>query len=53
MSDKPHSPRVAEEVYTANLISVYNTPNLVAYLTSAERFALEQQILQRIGAKHA
>lgn len=52
MSEKPVFD-TAQEIHTANLISVYNTPNLVGYLNDAERHALEQQILQRVGAKHA
>lgn len=38
---------------TANLMTFYNTPNLVESLTSAERHALEQQIIERLGAKDA
>lgn len=44
---------VAHEQHTANLIAVYNTPNLRAYLDDAEGIALETIILQRLGIKDA
>ena len=44
---------VAEELFTANLIAFYNTPNLVQYLNDSERIDLEKTILQRAGLKDA
>lgn len=46
-------PNVAEELYTANLMAVYNTPSLRAYLSDAEGIELEKTILQRLGLKDA
>lgn len=50
---KNHSPRIDEELYTANLIAVYNTPGLRAYLNDAEGIELEKTILGRLGLKDA
>ena len=37
----------------ANLIEVYNTPNLVGQLSDAERLELEQTIFQATGLRDA
>lgn len=41
------------EQRTANLIAIYNTPNLVQYLSDADRIELEKTILKRAGLKDA
>ena len=38
---------------TANLIDIYNTPNLVGQLNEAERLELEQLIFQATGIRDA
>ena len=38
---------------TANLIEIYNTPNLVGQLNDAERLELEQLIFQATGIRDA
>ena len=40
---------IAQELYTANLIAFYNTPNLVQYLNDADRIDLEKTIIGRVG----
>ena len=45
--------RIAEALETANLIAFYNTPSLYESLDMAPQYELQQQILQRVGAKHA
>src|SRR5699024_5391276 len=44
---------IAHNMHTANLIAIYNTPNLVQYLNDAEAIELEKTILKRAGLKDA
>ena len=44
---------IAHNMHTANLIAIYNTPNLRQYLNDAETIELEKRILQRAGLKDA
>ena len=44
---------IAHNMHTANLIGIYNTPNLRQYLNDAEAIELEKRILQRAGLKDA
>lgn len=41
------------EQRTANLIAVYNSPNLLQYLNDTERVELEKTILERTGLRDA
>jgi len=43
----------AEELYTMNLISVYQDDNLSARMTAADRYELENIILARVGIRDA
>ena len=42
---------IAHNMHTANLMAIYNTPNL--YLSDADRIELEKTILERAGLKDA
>lgn len=44
---------IGQELYTHNLIAFYNTPNLVQYLSDADRIDLEKTIIGRVGGEHA
>ena len=44
---------LAWEQRITNLIAIYNSPNLVQYLSDAARIDLEKTILQRAGLKDA
>jgi len=43
----------AEELYTMNLISVYQDNNLSARMSAADRHELENIILARVGIRDA
>lgn len=52
MLEPSGDPRGIEyQLHTANLIAIYNTPNL--YLSDADRIELEKTILKRAGLKDA